>query len=109
VSRVVVLLGAPGSGKSTVGRFLDDLDARGRCFIARLDVSEAEARRRVAGRERDRHLSDDIAANAAVWRAFREVVVPARRCDLVIDIDTTSAADVAARVVSAVGDGSSAP
>lgn len=165
MARVVVLVGAPGSGKSTVGAllgasglrwrdwepiilerwgsresfvaakaealpllhreirswidedgpaavvestglsdaaFLDDLDATGSCFVARLDVSEAEALRRVVSREPGRHLSDDIAANAAVWRAFRDFVVPERRCDIMIDTDTTPAADVAACVASAV-------
>jgi hypothetical protein len=165
VARVVVLLGAPGSGKSTIGEllgasgfrwrewepiilerwgsreafvaakaealpllhreirswidedgpiaviettglsdaaFLDDLDATGDSFIVRLDVSEAEALRRVESRDPGRHLSDDVTANAAVWRAFRDFVVPMRRCDLVIDTDTTSAADVAVRVASAL-------
>jgi hypothetical protein len=165
VARVVVLLGAPGSGKSAIGAllgasgfrwrewepiilerwgsresflaakaealpllhreirswidedgpvaviestglsdaaFLDDLDAAGDCFVARLDVSEREALRRVASREPGRHLSDDTAANAAVWRAFRDVVVPTRRCDVVIDTDTTSAVEAAGLVRSAV-------
>jgi len=163
VARVVVLVGAPGSGKSTIGAllgasglrwreweplilerwgsreafvaakadalpllhrevrswieedgpvavvestglsdaaFLDDLDATSDCFVVRLDVSEQEAIRRVRLRDQGRHLSDDLSANAAIWRAFRDFVVPGRRCDLVIDTDSTSAAGVAALVAS---------
>jgi shikimate kinase len=163
VSRVVVLLGAPGSGKSTIGgllgevgfrwrewepwilerwgsreafvaakaealpllqreirswidegggvaviestglsdsAFLDELDADGGCFVVRLDVSEEAALRRVRSREQGRHLTDDLTANARVWSAFRELVVPARRCDVVVDTETTSAVDAAEQVAS---------
>ena len=82
MARVVVLVGAPGSGKSTIGALMS----------ACLDVSERESLRRVRLREQGRHLSDDTSANATVWRAFRDYVVPAPRCDLVIDTDSTSAA-----------------
>jgi len=46
VSSVVVLLGPPGSGKTTVGEELGRLGFRIR------DVAEKEAERRIASRER---------------------------------------------------------
>lgn len=163
MSSVVVLLGPPGSGKSTVGEilgtrgfrwrewepwileqwgsrdafvaakaealpilhqeirswieegggtaviestglsdssFLDELD--GISFVVRLDVSEPVALARVERRQRGRHLSDDLAANALVWQAFRDRVVPNRRCDLVLDTEASSAAHVAAEVSAAL-------
>ena len=38
----------------------------------RLDVSEAEAMRRVAARDRDRQLTADVERNRTVWRAVYE-------------------------------------
>ena len=162
---VVVLLGAPGSGKSTVGEELgrrglrwrdwepeivarwgsrDDfvarkaellpvlhaeilgwvaeggapavvestglsdaplLDALARdhdCVVVRLDVTRDAAAARVAARERGRHLSDDGAANRAVWRAFHDLVVPARPAGLVIDTATVAPAEAAAAIGDAL-------
>jgi hypothetical protein len=65
--------------------FLDALAREHRCLVVRLDVAEDEAQSRVASRARDRHLSDDLAANRSVWRAFHQLVVPHRPVDLVID------------------------
>jgi shikimate kinase len=165
VSSVVVLLGAPGSGKSAVGvglaalgfrwrewerslverwgsresfvanktealeglhdemlafidsadaavaiettglsdaEFLDDLSLGHRMFVVRLDVSQAEATRRVALRASGRHLTDDIEPNRAIWRAFYETVAPRRHADLVIDTERTSPSHAAARIIEAM-------
>jgi shikimate kinase len=167
VSSVVVLLGAPGSGKSAVGAelatlglrwrewereivkrwgsrdnfvankvealqalhdemkafiespgtavaiettglsdaaFLDELSRGHSLFVVRLDVSEAEATRRIAERERDRHLTDDTESNRAIWqRAFYEAVPPHRHSDLVIDTERMSAKQAATRIMEAMG------
>jgi shikimate kinase len=78
---------------------LDALARDHQCFTVRLDVPEAEALRRVAARERGRHLSDGAGANRAVWRAFAERVAGVRPCDLVVD---TRAAGSPAAVAAAV-------
>ena len=151
--KVVVLLGAPGSGKTTVGEelarrgfrwreweitllerwgsrenlvankaealsalhdemlrwiaedgstaviestglsdapFLDRLERGHGCCVVRLDASADESARRVAERERGRHLTDDPARNRGIWDAFYDVVAPHRRIDLVLDTATLS-------------------
>jgi hypothetical protein len=82
--------------------FLDAPGGEHRCLVVRLDVSEDEALARVATRARDRHLSDAIEANRAVWRAFHEVVAPHRPVDLVIDTGRLPPAHTAALVAGMV-------
>jgi hypothetical protein len=82
--------------------FLDALVDAGGCFVVRLDVSDAEAARRIRERERGRHLTDDLAANERVRRAFMSAVLPRRAVDLVIDGDHASAAEAAARIADAI-------
>jgi len=83
------------------GPFLDALARDLPCFVVRLDVSEAEAERRIASRPRGRHLTDDPAGNRRVRREYETQVLPNRRSDLVIDSDRTSTADAAARIAAA--------
>jgi shikimate kinase len=94
--------GGPTAAIETTGlsdaAFLDALGREHRCLVVRLDVAEDEALRRVATRDRDRHLSDEVAANRAVWRAFDQMVVPRRPVDLVIDTARLSPAHTAALV-----------
>lgn len=68
---------------------LSILEGSGNALVVRLDVSEAEALRRVRDRQQGRHLTDDVDANRAVWRAFREHVLT-RSVDLVIDTQVQS-------------------
>jgi hypothetical protein len=82
--------------------FLDGLAGEHRCLVVRLDVSQDEALARVVSRARDRHLSDEPAANRAVWRAFHQAVVPARPVDLVIDTARLPPAHAAALVAGMV-------
>jgi shikimate kinase len=166
VVEVVVLVGAPGSGKSSIGRRLGQLGLRwrdweaaiverwgtrdafvarkaealpalhdeivgwigsdrtpavfettglsdapllarlaasGGALVVRLDVGEEEALRRVAQRERGRHLSDEPEPNRQVWRAFQERVAPRLPVDLVIDTHELSIDAAAARIVDALG------
>jgi shikimate kinase len=79
---------------------IDALDGSGSALIVRLDVSEEEASRRVAARIHGRHLSDDLDVNRAVGRAFRRVVIPRQRVDLVIDTETDSIDAAVARITS---------
>lgn len=83
--------------------FLDELSVAHRLFVVRLDVSQAEATRRIREREHDRHLSDDAESNRAIWRAFYERVAPHRHSDLVIDTEQTSAKQAAATIIEAAG------
>ena len=97
--------GAPAAIETTGlsdAAFLDALRGDHRCLVVRLDVSEDEAQRRVATRARDRHLSDEPAANRAVWRAFHQVVVPRRDVDLVIDTGRIPPGHTAALVAGMV-------
>jgi shikimate kinase len=82
--------------------FLDRLVRAGGCFVVRVDVSDSETVRRLAARERGRHLTDDGAGNARVRREYEIAVRPHRRVDLVIDGDRTSAAAAAAQIAAAV-------
>jgi hypothetical protein len=82
--------------------FLDALGREHRCLVVRLDVTEDDALARVATRARDRHLSDAIEANRAVWRAFQAAVVPHRPVDLVIDTARLPPAHTAALVAGMV-------
>jgi shikimate kinase len=97
IRRWVAAPGGPAVVESTGLSDAPLLDALGRshsCFTVRLDVSQAAALRRVAERERGRHLSDDAERNRAVWHAFAARVAGVRPCDLVVD--TESAGDPAA-------------
>jgi len=85
------------------GEFLDALARDMPCFVARIDVSEAEARRRLATRARGRHLTDDLAGNARVRREYERLVLLHRPVDLVIDGDHTLAPDAAALIAAAIG------
>jgi hypothetical protein len=71
--------------------------------VVRLDVREDVALKRVATRERNRHLSDDADVNRAVWRAFYRDVEPNRRADLVIDTAQMSPRDAARAIANTVG------
>jgi hypothetical protein len=71
-------------------------------LVVRLDVSEAEALRRVQDREKGRHLTDEVEANRVVWRAFREHVLP-RPVDLIIDTQVQSADSSAGTIVRHLG------
>jgi shikimate kinase len=82
--------------------FLDALARAGDCFVVRIDVSDTETARRLADRERGRHLTDDLADNARVRREYDTAVRTQRRVDLVIDGDRTSAREAAARIADAV-------
>lgn len=64
---------------------LQTLETSFTSLVVRLDVSEAEALRRVEQRPRGDHLSDDVDANRAVWRAYRQHVLGRRSVDLVLD------------------------
>jgi len=164
VARVVVLLGPPGSGKTTIGEalarrgfrwrewetwilerwgdrdqllrskeaalpelhaeivrwiasestpaamettglsdapLLDELEAGGEAFVVRLEVTEEEALRRVLGRARGRHLSDDLEHNRSVWHAV-QAAAASRRTDLRIDTTAVSATTAAARIADAL-------
>jgi len=85
------------------GPFLDALANDLPCFVVRIDVSAAEAERRLASRTRGRHLTDDLAGNRRVRREYETHVLPHRPTDLVIDGDRTPAQDAAARIASAAG------
>jgi shikimate kinase len=80
--------------------FLDRLVESRRVLVVRLDVSEAQAMRRITERERGRHLTDDVEASRAVWRAFHEHVAPRRHADLVIDTEHTAPAVAAATIAA---------
>jgi hypothetical protein len=82
--------------------FLDTLARAGGCFVVRVDVSGAETTRRLAARERGRHLTDDLAGTARVRREYETAVLTHRPVDLVIDGDRTPAGDAAARIAAAV-------
>ena len=82
--------------------FLDTLVRAGDCVVVRVDVSDAETARRLAIRERGRHLTDDHAGNARVRREYETAVLPHRSVDLVIDGDRTAAGEAAARIAEAV-------
>ena len=102
VRRWVAAPGGPAVVETTGlsdGPLLDALARDHACFTVRLDVSEAEALRRVAARAPGRHLSDDAERNRAVWRAFAARVAPVRPCDLAVD---TEAAGPPALVAAAV-------
>ena len=171
MGRAVVLLGAPGSGKSTVGEGLGRLGLRWRDWerellirwgsleafaanktqalgehhrdllafvdaaessailestglsdrefldrlqherpdtvIARLDVSQSEALRRIAARQQGRHLIDDAEANRRTWQAFQYLVVPSRCVDLVIDTDVVDALEAARTLLEVLRESSS--
>ena len=81
--------------------FLDGLERDHRCLVVRLDVSEAEAVRRVAARDQDRHLADDVDRNRVVWRSFYEGPGTDRRVDLAIDTDVQPRARVTDEIVAA--------
>jgi hypothetical protein len=81
--------------------FLDGLERDHRCLVVRLDVSEAEAMRRVAARARDGHLTDDVERNRVVRRAFYEGPGTDRRVDLAIDTDVKPPAGVTDEIVAA--------
>ena len=89
--------------------FLDELQQAGTVLVVRADVSLAAALRRIDGREHGRHLSDELARNEAVWRAFHEHVAPHRRVDLVIDTDATGVDEAAGAVLAAVSRSSRGP
>jgi shikimate kinase len=102
IRRWVAAPGAPAVVESTGlsdAPLLDALAREHACFTARLDVSEAEALRRVAAREPDRHLSDAPDANRAVWRAFADRVAGVRACDLVVDTEAAGPPDSVAAAV----------
>jgi shikimate kinase len=81
---------------------LSILESDGHALVVRLDVSEAEALRRVQDREKGRHLTDEVEANRVVWRAFREHVLP-RPVDLIIDTQVQSADSSAGTIVRHLG------
>jgi shikimate kinase len=81
--------------------FLDGLERDHRCVVVRLDVGEDEAMARVAARDRDRHVTDDVVRNRAVWRAFHDGPGAHRRVDLAIDTERHSPARVADEVLAA--------
>jgi len=85
------------------GPFLDALARDLPCFVARFDVSEAEAELRLASRVRGRHLTDDLAGNRRVRREYETHVRPHRPVDLVIDGDNTTAVAAAALIAAAPG------
>jgi hypothetical protein len=88
--------------------FLDTLERDGVCFVARLDVSQDEAARRVGTPSRGRHLADDEDLNRQVWKAHDELVRPQRHADLVIDTSATGPVD-AARLIAEMIDPDSQP
>ncbi|HKE73428.1 MAG TPA: hypothetical protein VKB57_07420 [Acidimicrobiales bacterium] len=91
IGRWVAAPGGPAVVESTGlsdAPLLDTLARDHACFTVRLDVSEPEAQRRVAARERGRHLSDDADGARAVWRAFADRVAGVRPCDLVVDTES---------------------
>jgi|GEM_PF-2211990 len=83
--------------------FLDRLQVAGIAFVARLDVSEAEAERRVASRPRGEHLRDEPAANRAVREAWDQYAAPGRSVDLALDTTAASPAALAEAILAAAG------
>lgn len=67
------------------GHFLDRLERELPCCVVRVDVTAQESARRVAARERHRHLTDDLDRNRRIWGEFYAAVAPHRRVDLVLD------------------------
>ena len=111
MARVVVLVGAPGSGKSTVGALLGASGLRWRdwepIILERWGSRESFVAAKAEAlpllhREIRSWIDEDGPAAVVESTAFRDFVVPQRRCDIVIDTDTTPAGDVAACVASAV-------
>jgi hypothetical protein len=88
------------------GPLLSEMAASGRALIVRLDVSEEEALRRIQERVRGRHLSDELAVNRRVWRAFHDHVIPRVQADLVLDTNGRPADSVTTEIVAAIQTGS---
>lgn len=83
---------------------LAELRRSGRAYVVRLDVTEAEALRRVSTRERGRHLTDELDDNRRVWAAFHERVVPATDVDLVIDTESESIDSAVRTIITALAE-----
>lgn len=83
------------------GPFLDRLPAFPRVLVVRLDVSEAEAMRRVRERTPGEHLTDDLERNRELWHVFSEVVTPHRHAHVVVDTETSLPSAAAAVIVAA--------
>ena len=84
--------------------FLAELKGSGGAFVVRLDVPETEALRRIAARERGRHLTDESHDNQRVWAAFHERVVPNTAVDLVIDTTEESIESSVRTIIDALAD-----
>ena len=80
---------------------LEALEREHPCLVVRLDVSEETALRRTAARKAGRHLTDDLDATRAIWRAFHEVAA-GRGVDLVVDTERRPPAEIAATIRQAV-------
>ena len=83
------------------GPFLDRLPAFPRVLVVRLDVSEAEAMRRVHERTPGEHLTDDLERNRELWHVFSDVVAPHRHAHVVVDTETSLPSEAAALIVAA--------
>jgi shikimate kinase len=68
-------------------------------LIVRLDVPEEEAIRRVSARPGGHHLSDEVARNREVWRAFTRYVVQGRRVDLALNTSQIGIDSAAAEIL----------